>query len=1354
MKKLLLFAVVALMSIATFAQGKSIELQSNGAKQSCTKESFTGFNAVFSFDRIDALDFNTEKGTFSALAIAGAYQSGELGTPELPMFKKIIAVPVGATPTITVKNYTATEYSLNEYSINTVFPAQADVKKDEDESDVPFAFDDKAYSSTQYNNSQMAQVEILGTMRGIVLGMVYVNPVQYNPASHSVMVYNDIEIEVTFENANYEKTQELFRNTYSPYFAELYKIVFNSKDMYDDHPDLYNTPVRMLVIANRMFEETLQPWLEWKTEKGFYMDVNYTDVIGTTSAAIKAFCHNKYNEGATNGTAPSFIVLVGDTPQVPASKIGSQSAKATDLDYARVNTSGAHWFPDMYYSRMSAQTTQQLANQIEKILYYEKYQFEDPSYLDNVLLIAGYHDNSTWDVRLGRPQMNYANTYYYNEAHGYANIHKYVTTNYSGCYAHFNNVGFANYTAHCGETSWADPSFSYSQINSISNENRYFVAMGNCCLAADFGYSGNGGLCFGEGMMNAQRKGAVGYIGSSPSSYWGGDFHFSVGAYAGSINVITTPTYENTKSGCYDLAFRDADFNCLSSYVYGGNLSVTYAFVNYGGTSTTHISQNYYWEAYNVLGDGSLMPFNAQASSDNVDNISLVPVFIGAPTYEVENLVPGSYVAVSKGGVLLGVALADESGLATVALNPPVMSGGDVTVVVTRNQHIPYIGSVPAIAESGSYVVGTTTMVSGNVPYCDATISFDVLLKNVGIEMANDIQVNITTGSNDVTIINGTTSLANLDAGAEQMMPQAFSAKINNYLVDGTTILFNINGVSNNNTFEQEVKVTVLAPQLKVSDIIVSRVAGTGAVAPGDEVNIEFDVANTGHAAITDVFSTVFSFFSGFELLENEQTIAQIGVGESEHITFRGQVGNSVENGSLIPIHFYAFKGSYTSEEIGYVVVGSSMEDFETGDFTKFPWEQGTYPWEITNSNVHQGTYSARSKTGLTHNQVSQLKMTTYVPAASNVTYARRVSSENNYDWFNFYIDGDQKEHISGAGSWENKSFPVTAGTHTFTFEYSKDLSQNGGSDCAWIDNITIPGMAVLLPEDLPQISVLNHSVEGLVGGILGNEATITFDLKNIGIGNAAGVIAELTCNYPVIIEAENSGSNQELPFSMNAAEEKTVSFDITCVDSGKSVVNYLEFVLKIELDGSGAVAYYPIVLMSDCGMPQFCEAPTNFVGTDNYDIAVLTWDVPENIDGTLVGYNVYRNGVRLNASPLAELGYNDEGLEDGTYNYQVSAVYEHCNEARTEILGVIINILGINELNNTVTIYPNPTSGTISIESANFVKVEIYNTLGQLVETKNVNTFDVSHYSSGVYFFKVYDVNNNSVIKRAMVVK
>jgi hypothetical protein len=459
--------------------------------------------------------------------------------------------------------------------------------------------------------------------------------------------------------------------------------------------------------------------------------------------------------------------------------------------------------------------------------------------------------------------------------------------------------------------------------------------------------------------------------------------------------------------------------------------------------------------------------------------------------------------------------------------------------------------------------------------------------------------------------------------------------------------------------------------------------------------------------------------------------------------------------------------------------------------------------------------------------------MTTYVPFESTVSYARNVSSESGYDWFNFYIDSEQKEHTSGtSNTWTMKSFTVGAGTHTFTFEYTKDQSVSSGSDCAWIDNVTIPGMGVMVEEDLPHIKVMDYTVEGRADGIVEGEAQITFDLKNIGNVNAAGIIAELSSEAPIDITAENPGA-----FSMNINEEKEVVFNLSY--NAKSDIEYVELVLKITIEDE-IICYYSIVLRCT-GMPEPCEAPINLegiaenhtalltwedseemeetlegyniyrdgiqindeliktkeyadkdlaVGTYHYYVtaqyeecgesspteevivtilsceaptelegtaeqhtAILTWAEPENIDDELLGYNIYRDGEKINTTLITELGYNDEDLENGEYIYQVSAKYENCEEL-TEGITVTIDATNINKLANDVTIYPNPTSGTITITAASFVKVEIYNTVGQLVETKNVKTFDVSTYNTGIYFFKVYDTNNNSVTKRVMVTR
>jgi len=50
-----------------------------------------------------------------------------------------------------------------------------------------------------------------------------------------------------------------------------------------------------------------------------------------------------------------------------------------------------------------------------------------------------------------------------------------------------------------------------------------------------------------------------------------------------------------------------------------------------------------------------------------------------------------------------------------------------------------------------------------------------------------------------------------------------------------------------------------------------------------------------------------------------------------------------------------------------------------------------------------------------------------------------------------------KKDEWSGTQNWAQVSFPVTAGTRTFKWTYSKDGSLSSGSDTAWIDDIEYP---------------------------------------------------------------------------------------------------------------------------------------------------------------------------------------------------------------------------------------------------------------------------------------------------------
>jgi hypothetical protein len=54
--------------------------------------------------------------------------------------------------------------------------------------------------------------------------------------------------------------------------------------------------------------------------------------------------------------------------------------------------------------------------------------------------------------------------------------------------------------------------------------------------------------------------------------------------------------------------------------------------------------------------------------------------------------------------------------------------------------------------------------------------------------------------------------------------------------------------------------------------------------------------------------------------------------------------------------------------------------------------------------------------------------------------------------------------------------------------------------------------------------------------------------------------------------------------------------------------------------------------------------------------------------------------------------------------------------------------------------------------------KIEIFDVFGRKLSTINcqlsIQQIDVSTYNVGIYFFKVYDTNNNSVTKRVMIMK
>jgi hypothetical protein len=148
-------------------------------------------------------------------------------------------------------------------------------------------------------------------------------------------------------------------------------------------------------------------------------------------------------------------------------------------------------------------------------------------------------------------------------------------------------------------------------------------------------------------------------------------------------------------------------------------------------------------------------------------------------------------------------------------------------------------------------------------------------------------------------------------------------------------------------------------------------------------------------------------------------------------------------------------------------------EDFETGDFTLFPYQftsdQASDPtsWEIedTASNCHAGSYCMRTSTLHGEGETTEISLSLSVRQDTTISFWVKTNTEPGEHFFRFYIDDQQQVELSGQNAWQQVSFPVSATgpngpNRTFTWEYSRSTFLDPNHvpwNEVWIDDIDMP---------------------------------------------------------------------------------------------------------------------------------------------------------------------------------------------------------------------------------------------------------------------------------------------------------
>ena len=246
--------------------------------------------------------------------------------------------------------------------------------------------------------------------------------------------------------------------------------------------------------------------------------------------------------------------------------------------------------------------------------------------------------------------------------------------------------------------------------------------------------------------------------------------------------------------------------------------------------------------------------------------------------------------------------------------------------------------------------------------------------------------------------------------------------------------------------------------------------------------------------------------------------------------------------------------------------------------------------------------------------------------------------------------------------------------------------------------------------------------------------------------GNPGEVLAEKVISQSQIVYNDYTMVEFDEPVALTGFDVY-VALEMTAAVSGTAM----------NLDGSGqAVQGYGDLYRQNGGA---FRSITENAGTNygNWCLFMLCQGTP--VVGGYATLNKTNGSLAIGASDEVKVTLSTIGLtQNQTYEAAVKFV---TNDPAQPVVNVPITLKvgGENIAENVVetyNVYPNPTTGAVTVEGENIDYIAVYNSVGQLVNVvKNVNnTVDMSAYENGVYFFNIVDNAGQSALQRVVVAK
>ena len=176
-----------------------------------------------------------------------------------------------------------------------------------------------------------------------------------------------------------------------------------------------------------------------------------------------------------------------------------------------------------------------------------------------------------------------------------------------------------------------------------------------------------------------------------------------------------------------------------------------------------------------------------------------------------------------------------------------------------------------------------------------------------------------------------------------------------------------------------------------------------------------------------------------------------------QQASFTIQADANIPYATAVTFDYDLSFGLYNAQESFDIIANMASEDYETGNMLQYDWSvSGNAPWLIVGTGQFEGDHCAKSGP-IGGNQVSTMELELNVAVPGEVSFYKKVSTEDGYDYLQFYIDNTLRDEWSGIIDWSKESYWLTPGVHTLKWEYVKDGWVDENDDCAWVDYILFP---------------------------------------------------------------------------------------------------------------------------------------------------------------------------------------------------------------------------------------------------------------------------------------------------------